>query len=318
MSSVRSHGGLLASVLLAVVLWGASNAGTKFLLGYWPPVLTGASRFLAAGILLRLALGWAGRLRPLNELEPWVRRALWLRSGLVLALYITVFQWSVQLLPVSRVGLYLGAAPVWAVLWEQGLGWGRVARRRYLAALLALGGVVILFLPALANGTGTGGWSELLGFSCGWIWTWYGRECRSLGVRLSGAEITAHTMWRAGLILMIPGVLELRAASWILLPSLLWVQAYCVVGGGVVAYWLWNHALRCWPTSRVYLFNNLIPVSTLAWAHFLLGEALTPTFGVAMILIASGVLLGQGVSSSFNERVADDKLRPMKPHGNGE
>jgi len=297
-SDARFHGGLAASLVLAVVLWGASNAGSKFLLGYWPPILAGGTRFLAAGVLLHAALAWAGRIRPQREFDRTVRRDLWLRTGLVLALYIVVFQWALRLIPVSRVGLYLGAAPVWAALMEQGFRRDRLALARYLAALLALGGVVVLFLPALRTGE-AGVVGEVLGFSCGWIWTWYGRECRRLGKRLSGAEITAHTMWRAGLILMVPGLLELRTASMPLSGSLLGVQAYCVLGGGVAAYWLWNHALRCWPTSRVYLFNNLIPISTMAWAHALLGGLVTPTFGLANGLIITGVVLGHSVGSGF-------------------
>jgi drug/metabolite transporter (DMT)-like permease len=276
--------------------------GTKHLLEFWPPILTGASRFLAAGLLLHAVLMWAGRIRPQRAFDAASRRDLWLRSGLVLALYIVVFQWAVHLIPVSRVGLYLGAAPVWAALLEQGLRRDRGALGRYLAAGLALSGVILLFLPDLRNGDAhlIG---DALGFLCGWIWTWYGRECGRLGTRLSGAEITAHTMWRAGLLLLIPGLLELRSASMPLTPSLLGVQGYCVLGGGVAAYWLWNHALRCWPTSRVYLFNNLIPVSTMAWAYFVLGEAITPTFGLAMLLILAAVVLGQGIGSGFSGRV---------------
>lgn len=298
MSNVRSHAGLGGSLVFAVVLWGASNAGAKYLLDYWPPILTGATRFLAAGLLLHAALAWAGRIRPQREFDPAARRDLWLRSGLVLALYIVVFQWAIHLIPVSRVGLYLGAAPVWAALWEQGFRRDRVALARYFAALLALSGVVILFLPVLKGGE-INLMGEWLGFSCGWIWTWYGRECQRLGTRLSGAEITAHTMWRAGLLLMVPGLLELRFTSIPLTGSLLLIQGYCVLGGGVAAYWMWNHALRCWPTSRVYLFNNLIPITTMAWAHFILGEAITPTFWVAMGLIIAGVTVGQGIGSGF-------------------
>jgi len=297
-SGTRSNAGLAGSLVFVVVLFGANNAGAKFLMDYWPPVLTGATRFLLAGILLHVVLAWLGRLRPQREFEPGMRRDLWLRTGLVLAIYIAVFQWAISLIPVSRVGLYLGAAPVWAALLEQGIKRDRVALAKYGAALLALSGVIILFLPTLrleqSNVIG-----EVLGFSCGWIWTWYGRECRRLGTKLSGAEITAHTMWRAGLWLMVPGLLELRSATVSFSMPLLLIQGYCVLGGGVIAYWLWNHALRCWPTSRVYLFNNLIPVSTMAWAHFTLGEPITPTFGVAMVLILAGVVLGQGIGADW-------------------
>ena len=79
--------------------------------------------------------------------------------------------------------------------------------------------------------------------------------------------------------------------------GLLGVQAYCIVAGGVVAFALWNRALGQWPASRVLLFNNLIPVSTMTWANFCLGEPVTPTFLVALGLIALGVLLGQVAAS---------------------
>ncbi|MCU0770561.1 MAG: DMT family transporter [Verrucomicrobia bacterium] len=313
MPNARSHAGLAGSLVLAVVLWGASNAGTKFLLGYWPPILTGAMRFLAAGALLHVGLRWAGRMRPQREFEASARRDLWLRSGLVLALYIVLFQWAVRRIPVSHVALYLGAAPVWAALWEQGLRFDRVALGRYFAALVALSGVILLFLPAL-NVEDASWPGEVAAFCSGWVWTWYGRECGKLGTKLTGAEITAHTMWRAGLWLMVPGLWELRSASLPLSGSLLLVQSYCVVGGGVVAYWLWNHGLRCWPTSRVYLFNNLIPISTMTWAHLTLGEPITPTFGVAMVLIIVGVTIGQGMQRGQpGENSPDEEARARNP-----
>ena len=61
----------------------------------------------------------------------------------------------------------------------------------------------------------------------------------------------------------------------------------------MLAFALWNNALRHWKTSQVYLFNNLVPVSTMTWAHFCLDEPFTRTFWAAMLLIGTGVLIGQ-------------------------
>jgi drug/metabolite transporter (DMT)-like permease len=41
------------------------------------------------------------------------------------------------------------------------------------------------------------------------------------------------------------------------------------------------------------LFNNLIPLSNMAWAAVCLREAITPRFWVSMLFIGAGVLLGQ-------------------------
>ena len=75
--------------------------------------------------------------------------------------------------------------------------------------------------------------------------------------------------------------------------DLVLIQSFCVLASGVVAFALWNNALRHWKTSQVYLFNNLIPLSTMSWAHICLGEPVTSTFWTAMILIVAGVLIGQ-------------------------
>jgi drug/metabolite transporter (DMT)-like permease len=282
-----------ASLVFAVFLWGGNNTGTRFLVQTWPPVWTGGSRFLCAGLLLLAILrctSWLGRPSPLS---PEIRQRLWWRGGLSLAAYIVVFNTALRFTSASHVALYLGAAPVWALLWE-----GLPARnwrtaQRYGAAALALAGVFVLLWPALQHSSITLR-GELLGLVASVLWTNYGRQCRALGAHLSGAETSAHTMWRAGLLLLPFAAGELinrRGLAW--RADLALVQLYCIIAGGVAAFAIWNHALRHWPTSQVLLFNNLIPLSTTSWAHLCLGEAITPTFWLAMLLIVVGVLLGQ-------------------------
>jgi drug/metabolite transporter (DMT)-like permease len=286
------HPALALGLLFAIFLWGGNNAGTKWLLGYWPPLWTGSTRFLCAGLLLLAVLRWTRWLGVPRALTPELRRRLWWRGGLSLAAYITVFNCALLFTSASHVALYLGAAPVWALLWE---GWPDRSWRsaqRYGAALLALGGVWVLFRPALLDSRASLP-GELLGFAASVLWTNYGRQCRALGADLNGAEITAHTMWRAGLLLLPPGLGEIARRGWVIGPGQIGVQLYCILAGGVVAFALWNNALRRWPASQVLLYNNLIPLSTMTWAYFWLGEQFTPTFWVAMALIATGVVLGQ-------------------------
>jgi drug/metabolite transporter (DMT)-like permease len=291
--STRHHSAIVASLLLAVFLWGGSNAGVKFLVQAWPPVFVGGTRFLCAGLLLLALLHGTRWLGQPTALSPEHKRHLWFRGGLMLAVYIMAFNVAVQLTAVSHVALYLGASPVWALLWE---GWTGLSRRellrRYAAASLALAGVVVLFWPTLQAGSGRLS-GELLGLACSVLWTSYGRQCRALSGRLSGPTITAHTMWRAGVILLPLGIAEVSSLGLSITGPQLAVQFYCIVAGGVMAFGLWTNALQHWKTSEVYLFNNLIPPSTMLWAHFCLGEPVTATFGLAMALIVAGVLVGQ-------------------------
>jgi drug/metabolite transporter (DMT)-like permease len=290
--SKPNHGAIASGLLLAVFLWGANNTGVKFLVRSWPPIAIGSTRFLAAGLLLlallRCTRWFGGQTPPTAEMK----KRLWMRSGLSLALYIVAFNWALKLTALSHVALYLGAAPVWALLWEGPPERNWKSLQLYGAAALAFGGVLVLFLPTLHGGN-VRLLGEILGLACSVLWTHFGRQCRSLGRELSGAEIAAHTFWRAGLMLLPLAALEMATHEMPWRTDLALVQLFCVVGGGVVAFALWNNGLRHWKTSQVYLFNNLIPLSNMAWANVCLGEPITARFWISMLLIGAGVLLGQ-------------------------
>ncbi len=288
---------IAGSLLFAVFLWGANNAGTKFLVHIWPPVFVGATRFFLAGLIFMALLHWTRLFGAPRPISATASRRLWLGSGLTLAIYIVVFNWALRLTSVSHVTLYLGASPVWALLWEGAPERSWKTAQRYGAAALALLGVVVLLWPTLHSGT-TGPkelLGEALGIACSVLWTLYGRQCRAVGTELSGPEITAYSFWRAGLWLAPVALLEFLAqptpVPWNAKAAL--VQSFCILGGGIVSFGLWSNALRHWSTSKVYLFNNLIPLSTMTWAHFCLGEPFTRTYWVAMVLVALGVVLGQ-------------------------
>jgi drug/metabolite transporter (DMT)-like permease len=291
-SETKNHAAIAGSLLVVVVLWGGNNTGTKWLVAAWPPVWTGATRFLFAGIILLAVLRftrWLGEFQPLT---PELRRQLWWRGGLSLAAYTVVFCWALKLTAASHVALYIGASPIWALLAEGRPGKNWSSARRYGAALLAVTGVLVLFWPALKT-TGF----NLAGESCGLLssvlWANYNHQSRILAQRVNGLEVAANAMWMSGVWLLPLALFELARQGLALDAPHLGVQGLCILFGGVVPYALWNSALRHWQTSRVMLFNNFIPLTTTTWAHFVLREQVTPTFCTAMILIVAGVALGQ-------------------------
>ena len=278
--------------MLAVVLWGANNVGTKWLVASWPPLWTGATRFLLAGLMLQILLRftpWLGAFGPLRAEE---RRRLWWRGGLSLAAYIVLFCWALRLTSAAHVALYIGASPIWTLLVEgrPETAWSGV--RRYGAALLAVSGVAVLFWPALKiSGFHLAG--ESCGVLCSVLWANFNHQSRVLAQRITGLQVAANAMWMTGVWLLPFGLVEVARRGLPVDARHLSVQAFCIVFGGVVPYAFWNSALRHWQTSRVMLFNNFIPVATATWAHYLLDEELTPTFFAAMLLIVAGVALGQ-------------------------
>jgi len=290
-SEQKSNFAVGGGLLLAVTLWGGNNAGTKWLLGSWPPIATGSTRFLAAGLILLAGIRFfapAAR----EKFSAGVWRSLWLRGGLSLAAYVLFYALALRRIPVTHIALYLGASPIWALLWEGRPRWNLSSGQRYGAALLALAGVFILFWPALQHGQSHVS-GEFLGLLASFTWANFNRQSRRLAASMSGVTVAAHSMWMAGAWLLPLGIYEIVTHGIILDAPHLGVQGLCVLFGSVVPYAFWNSALRFWRTSRVMLFNNFIPLTTTLWAYFLLHEPITPTFCAAMILIVTAVLLGQ-------------------------
>ncbi len=294
MSEKRNNSAIASGLLLVVILWGGNNAGTKWIVGVglWPPVWTGGTRFLLAGFILLAVLRctrWLGDFPPLTS--P-LRRALWLRGGLSLAAYIVAFCWALHLTAASHVALYLGASPIWALLWEEGPRRNWASVRRYGAALLAVSGVLVLFWPALKTAN-TNLAGEFCGLASSLLWANYNHQSRILSAAIPGVQIAANAMWMSGVWLLPFGLIEVAARGLVVDAPHLGVQALCILFGGVVPYALWNSALRHWRTSRVMLFNNFIPLTTTVWVYLTLNEPITPTFCAAMVLIVAGVAIGQ-------------------------
>ncbi len=293
MSQRRPDAAIGAGIVLGILLWGGNNVALKRIVATWPPLFTGATRFLVAGLLLLGLLRWTRWLGEWKSPDAALRRDLWWRAGFSLAVYIAACNWTLRFIPASHFALDMATSPIWALLAEHNVQKPGERRRRWIATLLAFAGVAVLIAPAFRAGGQW--WGELAGIGTAVLWTWHNRQCKAVATRLSGTAVTAHAMWRAGWLLLPGAVAEVWFAGKFpaMEPRLLGLHAYCITLGGVLPFALWNDALGRWPVSRVALFGNLIPASTMAWNWATSGEPVSPTFGIAMALIVVGVVIGQ-------------------------
>jgi drug/metabolite transporter (DMT)-like permease len=311
MKENKSNFTIMTYVLSAIFLWGGNNVAVKYLTKGWTPVFIGWSRILVAGLLIFAMMRWTSWFGKLSRLTPSLKRGLWLKGSLSFALFILVFNWAVKLTSASHVALYLSAVPVWALLWDERPAWTLNSLRAYTAALFAMGGVFVLLQPSLKNETYRG-IGEVLGFSASLLWTNHTRQCRFLSEHLTGIELSAHNMIRAAAWLT-PFVLwEFTHSSQSFGWDLIGVQTYCVFGGSILAFALWNGALRHWPASKVLLFNNFISISTMVWAYIFLGEPLTIRIWISTAFIALAVGIAQwrevwAFSSKYYYNVSPEK-----------
>lgn len=278
------------SLVFATMLWGANNAGMKFLVKFWPPIAISSVRFILCGVLMLGLLRWTRWLGETTALAPTAGRQLWTRTGLSLAVYVVAFMVAIKYTSPANVALYLGTSPVWALLLEGRSEKGRGLR--WIAALLAATGAAILFWPSLAM-RGDRWFGEAIALLASVLWALYGHLARGLSGAMTGAELTARSMWRAGVWLVPFTVWELTGATVIWRWDAAAVFAYSVLLPGIVSFALWAHALKLWPTSKVYLFNNLIPLWTVFWAWLFFGDPVTANVWLALFLIVGAVIISQ-------------------------
>ena len=301
--SVRTNSALASSLVFATMLWGANNAGMKHLVKFWPPLTISSVRFLLCGVVMLALLRGTNWLGPRSNISPGARRQLWTRTGLTLAVYVAAFMFAIKHTTPANVALYLGASPVWALLLEGRTEKGRGVR--WLAAGLAVAGAAILFWPALSL-RGDRWIGEVCAILGSVLWALYGHLSRGLSGSMTGAELTAQSMWRAGLLLVPFTLWELSTATVVWRWDAAGIFAYSVLLPGIVSFALWAHALKLWPTSKVYLFNNLIPMWTVFWAWLFFGDPVTPNVWLALILIVGAV----GISQANWEKILGRRWLP--------
>ncbi len=282
---------IFAGLVAASFLWGGNNVATKHLIDHWPPIWTTCTRFfMAGGLLLALAryTSWFGAHQPIS---PGMKRALWFRGSLSFTAYILCFIWALRWSSAANMGLLFATSPLWALLWEIRQVERPELLKRLMAATLTLSGVLLLCWSSLEEGASKMA-GNLLGLAASILWTHYSRVCRDLGQHLSSAQLNGHHFVRTCCWLLPLAVYD-QVTQPIPMSWQLWAsQGYSVVGAGIFAFALWTHALKHWPTSRVMLFVNLIPLTTLWWGWVLFGEQVDPSFWGAMVLVILGVLLG--------------------------
>ena len=278
-------------LLMASLLWGGNNVATKHLVDHWPPIWTTCTRFFMAGSLLLVlarCTSWFGAYRPVT---PQLNRMLWFRGSLSFTAYILAFIWALKWSSAAHMGLLFATSPLWALLWEIREAHRYEWFKRLVAALLALAGVAILFQQSLHHQP-SHLLGNILGLAASVLWTHYSRVCRDLGQHLSSAQLNGHHFLRTCCWLLPLAVADQLSADIPMLGSLWACQMYSVVGAGIAAFALWTNALTHWPTSRVMLFVNLIPLTTVMWGWLIFEHKVEASFWWAMFLVMIGVLIG--------------------------
>lgn len=270
------------------VILGGTIVVTRFMMfDLGPATLACLRASLATLVMLPFVLAFA-------RARPGARDA----AAMVLLGFVqfAAFAWTVnkglEYAPAARAAVILATAPIFTLALSAAIGYERLTAAKAAGVLATLAGVAI----ALGDEAGSVAADWWIGdsalFAGALASALYAVLSRPYVQRYPPLFVTALAM-AAGAAALWPLALaegalaapaRFGAAQW---ASLL----YLAIPNGILAYGLWNWALRRLTPTRVAVFLPLIPLSAalLGWAT--LGEPVGPRFAAGLALVLAGVWL---------------------------
>ena len=278
-------------LVLVTLLWGNSFIAVKHIVSYVSPLELVALRFvpvaLTFGALLLPKRG--SQVRALIR-EEWWRLALLGVTGAIL--YNIFLAWGVTQVPAGTASLIIAMNPAFIYVLSM-LFLGEQFRWTRMAGLIVafVGLFVIIRWGSDQPLNLSSARYFLITLLAPTMWALYTVSGKSVIARHSPLLVTGVSMMFAGLFSVVffrPDLLTklptVPLSFWLAVLFLAWP---CTV----FAFLVWFSALERWDASRVAGFIYLVPLFSVSFSHWLLGESITGPLLLGALILVAGVIL---------------------------
>lgn len=286
------------SILLVVlafaavyIIWGSTYFFIERGVKYVPPMLLGAIRFLAAGVIM---LGWLA----IKGEKIWNPSAI-LHSTIsgILMLFIGngAVIWAEQYLPSSFCAIFLASAPVWFLLFDKPK-WTENFSNKYtlLSIVIGLIGVIALFYEKIAGGNNSQNLIPLVMLiiaNIGWvIGSLYSKY------KVKGVSASVNAAWQimaAGVVFFIGGLADgsVVKVEWSAIPLEAWgAIAYLIVFGSIIGYSAYVFLLSVRSSTQVSSYAYVNPLVAVLLGVLINKDLLTTLQITGLLIILFSVL----------------------------
>jgi len=265
------------------IVWGSTYLAIKVAVRTQPPLLSGGTRFLAAGAMLAVIL--AASRRSLRVAPRELAAAVLLGVAL-LACGVGVVMVAETRIDSSVAAMIAGSVPLQVVVWRT-LAREHVVQATRAAAAVGLVGLALIVVPdGSSGGSAAIGLALMLGASISWsIGSFVSRR---LQLPKDPFTATVYEMLGGGVVLVVAGLAvgERLDGDAFAAPQLLaWL--YLAVAGSLVGFTAYAWLLRRVPISQVVTHQYVNPLVAVALGALLLDEQLTVT-----TLAGAGIVIG--------------------------
>lgn len=271
------------------LVWGSTYLAIRVVVETMPPLLSGAARFLVAGVILMAILavrrGWNGvkitKAEALGSVT--VGTALLLGGNGV----VTIAEQHVSS---SLAALIIASVPLWVVV-LRALTKDRVPLGTLAGVAVGFAGVSVLVLPGSSSGGASIGYSLLI---VGAAISWATGSFYSKRVTLPSDPLvsTGVQMLLGGSVMAIAGLLRGEAAGLDVSTfsgASLAGFAYLIVAGSLLAFTAYVWLLQNAPISKVATYAYVNPVVAIILGWLILDESITPVILLGATLIVAAV-----------------------------
>ncbi|MGY4627985.1 DMT family transporter [Bradyrhizobium sp. USDA 4486] len=287
MSVPRSRFNVLPLYIgLFCLLWSYAFVAGKIGVTHCPPLILLAARFSLAGILILGATMVRG-----DWSLSWRDAAVFAVLGIANnALYLGLGYTGLQSVSAGLGGLIVSANPVFtaalaALLLGEGMTW-----RKASGLSLGIVGVTLIVWHRLSIGT-----DSLHGI----IFTLASLASIVAGTVLFKLLAPKGSLWigngvqnlAAGIVLTPVALTFADVHAIDVTPSLIGAFAFLVLGGSILAYWLWFHLLKVCGATAASAYHFLMPPLGMLFAYIVLGEHIEMRDLLGIVPVALGIYL---------------------------
>ncbi len=296
----------LAAIIACVLFWGFSFISIKVSVAVFPPMTLGMVRFAIALVFLYfMKLKLAPKERLVIRDIPWLFGAA--ITGVTLYFYFE--NTGISMVTASEASIIVAAVPVLTMVAEyigDSIGYHRAKKkaadnpdaavpqkttltaRRWIGAGVSVIGVWFVVGASLAISGSIAGYLYMLGSAISWVF--YSFLTRKLFSTRSRIYIV---FWQSffGFIGFIPFAL-MEMSRWGRPAPVVWMHVvFLGICCSALAYWLYAMSMDYLGVSIASVFINLIPVVTVIFGFFLLGDRLSLFQWIGAGLVIAGVYL---------------------------
>ncbi len=275
-------------LLGTVLLWALNITVTRYVVSHgFRPLAYGTTRYFTATALF---WGFTWHRERSFRIALSDAKLVGLAALLIFANQVS-FVSSVHLTTASTVGLVLGTTPIFVGILATLVGFERLSRSFWIAALVSFAGVGLIASGA-SGGVSGNLLGDLLAVSTAFTWAAYSVAIAPLMRRYSPFRISALVLALGWVPLALTSIPQLAHQS---LAGFGWKMGlafgFAVVGPLFLTNILWFTAIARVGPSRAALFANLEPFFAVLFAMLILSERLNRWEVAGGVAIAAGIAL---------------------------